>query len=104
MAAIKWAEPAIDDLDAICEYISIESPLSASKLYERVFEKIEPLKKFPELGHPVPDFPVRKYRRLHVVPVYIYYRLERSTIYIIHVSRTEREVRKHLIEERAKEK
>ena len=41
MAEIVWTEPALNDLDAIADYIALENPAAASELVRRVFERIE---------------------------------------------------------------
>ncbi len=42
-----WADPAIQDLEAIADYIALEKPAAARQLVEQVFAAVELLQKFP---------------------------------------------------------
>lgn len=41
MAEIIWTEPALADLDAIADYISLDNPEAARKLVQNVFRHVE---------------------------------------------------------------
>ena len=43
MAQVIWAEPALNDLDAIADYIALENPTAASKLVQRIFRHVDQL-------------------------------------------------------------
>ena len=49
MAKIIWTEPALQDLDAIADYIALDNPEAARRLVQRVFRHIEQLENFQEL-------------------------------------------------------
>ena len=53
MVKIKWSDAAKSDLKGIIEYLSQDSPQYAEYLYERIFESIDNLKSFPEMGRRV---------------------------------------------------
>ena len=38
MAEVIWAEPALNDLDAIADYIALANPEAARRLVQRTFE------------------------------------------------------------------
>ena len=40
MARIIWTEPALQDLDEIADYISLDKPNAARRLVQRVFERV----------------------------------------------------------------
>jgi toxin ParE1/3/4 len=40
MAELIWTEPALQDLDAIADYITLDKPLAARGLVARVFEHV----------------------------------------------------------------
>lgn len=40
MAELIWTEPALQDLDAIADYIALDNPLAARRLVQRVFEHV----------------------------------------------------------------
>ena len=41
MAEVIWTEPALEDLDALAEYIALDRPEPASNLVRRVFARVE---------------------------------------------------------------
>jgi toxin ParE1/3/4 len=52
---VKWTEPALEDLAGIQAYIAKDSPYYAKQFIERIFEAVETLENFPELGRKVPE-------------------------------------------------
>lgn len=50
MARLIWTEPALQDLDAIADYIALDKPAAARKFVRRVFAKVEKLRTFPRIG------------------------------------------------------
>jgi toxin ParE1/3/4 len=50
MAEIVWADPAIQDLDAIADYIALDNPVAARQLVQRVFAAVRRLRRFPRMG------------------------------------------------------
>ena len=38
MAEVIWAEPALNDLDAIADYIALDNPDAARRLVQKIFE------------------------------------------------------------------
>ena len=53
MAKIKWSKDSIEDLKEICRFIALDSPYYANLLNDRVFEMVEHLELFPEMGRRV---------------------------------------------------
>lgn len=95
MAEIVWTEPAIADLDAIADYIAVENHAAARELVERVFEHAEQLARFPESGRLLPELGRQsRYRELIEPPCRIIYRVDTSHVFIVHVMRGERELRR----------
>lgn len=94
MGSIVWTLPAILDLQAIAEYIELDKPEAAKRLVQKVFTTVEKLQRFPKLGK-VPkeleDLSNLQYRELIVPPCRIFYRLENQEIYIVAVTRTEKD-------------
>lgn len=41
MAEVVWTEPALSDLNAIADYIALETPRAAAALVQRVFRHLE---------------------------------------------------------------
>lgn len=88
---IRWTELALDDLEAIQAYISKDSVFYAKQFIERLFETVNKLKDFPELGRRVPEAEERKDVRELIFQGYriIYLTQTRniSIITVIHGSR-----------------
>ncbi|WP_404356203.1 type II toxin-antitoxin system RelE/ParE family toxin [Methylotuvimicrobium sp. KM1] len=103
MAQIKWTEPALNDIDEIAEYIALDKPGATKKLVTEIFKTTRRLKNFPESGRCPPELQDTNYRELIVGPCRIFYRVQKTTVYILYVMRSERELRKFLLEDRAKE-
>lgn len=55
MAEIIWAEQAIGDLHAICEFIGRDSETYAKMAAVRIIATVERLSKFPMSGRIVPE-------------------------------------------------
>mgnify|MGYP002638759154 CR=1 FL=1 len=100
MAQIIWTEPALLNLDAIAEYISLDKPGAASHLVKKVFSSINRLELFPESGRKPPELKKTRYLEIVVNPCRIFYRIEGDKIYILYVMRSERELRKYLLNAR----
>ena len=54
MAQIVWTEPALQDLDQIADYISLDNPDAAKKLVRQCFQRVEYLSQHPKMGKAVP--------------------------------------------------
>jgi toxin ParE1/3/4 len=102
MAGLIWAEPALYDLNDIAEYIALDNLDAAKRLIKTIFRAVETLEEFPESGRRPPELKGTQYREKIVGPCRIFYRQEKKKIYILYVMRVERELRKHLLEERKK--
>lgn len=101
MAEIIWTEEALHTLESIADYIAVSSETAASKLVKSIFEKTDRLERFPESGRVVEEVREMGYREVIVNPCRIIYKLENDTIYILHVIRQERDLRRFVINETA---
>jgi plasmid stabilization system protein ParE len=94
MARIVWTEPALSDLDAIADYIAIDNASAARELVQRVVARVEQLGRFPMSGSAPPELSGRRYRQLIEPPCRIFYRADRTTVFILHVMRAEQRIRR----------
>jgi toxin ParE1/3/4 len=94
MAEIAWTEPAVADLDAIADYIALDKPDAARQLVQRVFDRVEQLAAHPDSGSKPPELKGWRYRQLVEPPCRIFYRHDGGRIYVLHVMRAERRLRK----------
>jgi toxin ParE1/3/4 len=90
MAQVVWAEPSLQDLDAIADYIALADPTAATRLVRKAFEKVDQLINFPETGTRPRELRGTPYRKLTVRPILIYYRVKGRKIIIVHFVRGER--------------
>jgi len=105
MAEVIWTEPALEDLNALAEYIALDKPEPASQLVRRVFAHVELFSTHPELGPVIPELrPHSRYRQIVEPPCRIFYRHDRKTgkLYILGVMRGEKLFQKRLIQRRAR--
>lgn len=54
MAGLVWSPKAVDELEAICSYIAIDSEYYARVFAKGVIKAVERLERFPESGRTVP--------------------------------------------------
>ncbi len=100
MARLIWTEPALADLEAIADYIALDNPAGACRLVQKVFESVERLGRFPSSGKRPPEMPRSLYREIVVNPCRVFYRCEGDSVFLLHIMRAERLLRRWLIEER----
>ena len=99
MAHVIWTEPAIEDLDEIADYISLDKPDAARRLIQRVFERVGQLADHPNSGSVPSELTGTPYRHLVVPPLRIFYRPQKDIVYIVHVMRGERRFRENELQE-----
>jgi addiction module RelE/StbE family toxin len=103
MAEIVWSEPALSDLDAIADYIALENPAAAAELVKRIVGHVEQLAEHPESGSRPQELKRSRYRQLVEPPCRIFYRHDGHKVFVLHVMRTERLLRKGRLASRAKQ-
>ena len=90
MAQIVWTQPARADLEAIHDYIAIESPTAAIALVARIVRHVDQLARHPDSGSWLPELGRSRFRQIVEPPVRIFYRRDGRTVAIVHVIRSER--------------
>jgi len=100
MAQVIWTEPALFDLEEIAEYIALDKERAAIALVKNVFSSVDRLEQFPKSGRKPPELKKSRYREVIVGPCRIFYREEQEIVYILYVMRSERKLRKYLLETR----
>lgn len=103
MAQIKWTEPALEDINKIAEYIALDKPSAAKRLVQNIFESVKRLKEFPDSGRVPIEISDSRYRELIVGPCRIFYRVDKDLVYVLYVMRSERMLRKFILDDRANE-
>ena len=100
MARLIWTEPALNDLEAIAEYIALDKPDAARRFVQRVFQAVERLESFPKSGSLPPEIPHLPYRQVVLPPCRIFYRTAGPDILIGFVMRSEQRLRESDLTER----
>lgn len=100
MAELIWTEPALSDLDAIADYIALDNPQAARGLVQRVFQHVEQLATHPASGSRPPEMRQSRYRQIVEPPCRVFYRYDGARVFILHVMRGERLLRKTLLTKR----
>ena len=85
MAKIKWSKDSLEDLKEICRYIALASPYYANLLNDRIFEMVEHLELFPEMGRHVPEADDPAVRELIYKNYRIVYQIKEGYLEIITV-------------------
>ncbi|MEI6895966.1 MAG: type II toxin-antitoxin system RelE/ParE family toxin [Psychromonas sp.] len=98
MAEVIWTSPALADLNEIAEYIAISNITVAKKLTRKIFDKISRLESHPESGKRPLELINLNYREVNVNPCRIFYKVDSDKVYILHVMRQERDLRRFLLQ------
>jgi plasmid stabilization system protein ParE len=85
MAEIRWTLQAADDLEALTEFISVDSPQYAQLFALDVLKAIERLAPFPRSGRIVPELGNATIREIILGNYRIVYRLRRDVVEILTV-------------------
>lgn len=91
MAEVVWTIPALNDLEGILEYIALDKPEAANGLARKVFKRADKLENYPNSGVKPKELKGTPYRRLVVGTILIYHRKEGNIVFIVHISRAERQ-------------
>lgn len=94
MAQVVWTEPALADLDAIADYIAIDDSEAARGLVQRVFTHVGQLARFPNSGSIPAELKGGRYRQIIEPPCRVFYRVDRKTVIVLHVLRSEQLLRR----------
>lgn len=88
---VEFADSAIFDLDEIYAwYVEQQSPESGQRLIAEIVDKTSQLDSFPQSGRIVPEFGLVNVRELIYPPFRIVYRLDKDSIWIVRIWRSER--------------
>jgi len=105
VAQIVWTEPALSDLKDIAEYIALDNLVAAKKFVKSTFSIVDRLENYPDSGRRPPELKRTRYKEIIANPCRIFYRFDKKSniVYILFVMRSERLLRKYMLEERGKE-
>jgi addiction module RelE/StbE family toxin len=92
---VAWAAAAKNDLKQIVEYIAIDSPGNASQILKKIRQKASDLYAMPERGRIVPELKdqgIHTYRELIIAPWRMIYRISNTTVFVLAVIDSRRNV------------
>lgn len=103
MAQVVWTEPALNDLDAIADYIAVQNVSAARELVRRIWEHVGLLAEHPESGsRPSELARGGRYRQLIDPPCRVLYRYDGEHVLILHVMRSEQLLRHSKLKRRSR--
>ncbi len=102
MAEVIWTEPALNDLDAIADYIALDNPEAAKRLVQKVFDHVGQLAEHPNSGSKPQELKGWRYRQIVESPCRVFYRHDEARVYILFVMRGERLLRPGILSSRSK--
>ena len=97
MAEVIWAESALNDLDAIADYIALDNHEAARQLVQKIFAHVDRLESHPKLGSKPQELKGWRYRQIVEPPCRIFYREDAGRVLILNVMRSERLLKSELL-------
>jgi plasmid stabilization system protein ParE len=82
---LTWSPLAISRVSEIAEYIAKDNLLAAEEWANNIFELVEGLSEFPEIGRTVPEIKNKMFRELISGNYRIIYKYENTQILILTV-------------------
>ena len=82
MAKIIWSPSALDDIDAIAEFISRDSVFHASLFIDRLFETTDKILLHPSIGRKIPEIGRNDCREIIYGSYRIMYKIEKNNTWI----------------------
>ncbi|MPM22403.1 hypothetical protein SDC9_68856 [bioreactor metagenome] len=91
---IRWTEPAVIDLENIRDYISRDSEYYGLIVVERIFDAVEKLSRFPNIGREVPEADNPNIREILLNNYRIIYKADEDYVLILTIVHGARDLRK----------
>lgn len=90
MIKLRWTTQAVEDLEAIRNFIANDSAAYADLAVARLLEAVERLEHFPRSGRIVPELSDPQLREIIESPYRIVYRVRDETVEVLTVFRASR--------------
>lgn len=91
MKQLVFAEPAGRDLEAIVEYIALDSPIAAERTYREIIKSLGHLTEFPALGRPG-RYPETRELVIPGLPYVVVYQVGEEAVTVLAVFHTSRDL------------
>jgi plasmid stabilization system protein ParE len=82
-AAVVWSQEALEDIDAIADYISRDSPQHARRVVEQMYELGDDIAAHPQVGRAVPELGDPLVRERFVYSYRVLYEIDRAALRLI---------------------
>jgi len=82
---VRFAPSARAQFLAGIEYIKAANPIAATALLARAKQSLRRLTDYPQSGRKIPEFPELPHREVIVPPYRFFYRVEKTTVWIVAV-------------------
>ena len=82
---VTWSPAALDDVDAIAEFIAHDSPAYASAIVDRIVDASRKLRDFPKASRVVPELADPDIRERFVYSYRLIFRITGNTVLIVAV-------------------
>ena len=79
---VVWSRRALQDVDAIADYIAVDSPAYAGVVIKSIVNQTKMLARFPRSGRKVPEFDAENIRELFAYSYRIIYQLQQDDVII----------------------
>jgi toxin ParE1/3/4 len=79
---VVWSRRALQDLEAITEYIAEDSPAYAAVVVKNIVQQTRQLSQFPRSGRKIPEFDDEHIRELLAYSYRIIYQLQQDEVLI----------------------
>jgi addiction module RelE/StbE family toxin len=89
--SLRWTEHAVHQLAAIAEYISLDSPVYAEQVVDRLVSRLEQVRAFPQSGRIVPETARDDFRELIEPPYRLIYRVRADVVEVLSILHSRRE-------------
>lgn len=85
---VLWAEVAIQDLERIVDFVELEAPMAAQRLFDKIAERSTTLETLPLRGRVIPElarYEINVYRELLIPPYRLMYRVDGKRVLVVAV-------------------
>ena len=90
MIRVRWTPQAVDDLQAIHDFVARDSSRYAEAEVSRILEAVDRIELFPRSGRVVPEYDREDVREIIERPYRVVYRVQPEIVYILMVFRSSR--------------
>jgi plasmid stabilization system protein ParE len=84
-AAVIWSQEALDDIDAIADYIHRDSPHHARRIVEEFFALAASIAEQPKMGRVIPELKDKTLRERFVYSYRVLYEIRPAQIEVLAV-------------------